>query len=170
MLTDSRLDSRYATTAWRMHQASLRYYFSIIFPDKYVTPQTALMVQESSVAEALSELHNACSLSRTFILQGRTLENEDTLRLYCLTPWHENWPIVELPKNLRIRMLPDRSNLDDLTFEIYRVFGFLGDSMLELAELEHGLAKSTLMSQGWCGIPGVRPGCGALGTDPSRRW
>jgi len=161
--------ARYATTVWGLHLASFRYREKFIFKDR-PGPQTVLAVRTWPEAEVL--LNTAFAKRKPggmSSLGGRYLsEPGDGNSLQLIAPWDPGscQGLVQSMHAICLTLAPDRSNLEELAFQIHREFNFVADILEELYTAY--LKGSRIMAgqwrgRGWAAIPGFREAYGKVG-------
>jgi hypothetical protein len=128
--------ARYATSLWDLHWASFRHRENSIFPPKRTGPQTVLAVRSWEEAEILLKTafseHDPGGLTS---LGGRYLsEPGDGDSLQLIAPWDPGscQGLVQSMHAIYLTLAPDRSNLEELAFQIHREFNFVADILEEL--------------------------------------
>jgi hypothetical protein len=166
--------ARYATTLWELHWASFCHQEAFIFPKNRPGPQTALAVRSWAEAEILLKTaftqHEPGSMSS---LGGRYLsEPGDGDSLLLIHPWDpvRGQALVQGMHTLCITMVADRSNLQELAFQLHREFNFVANILEELytAYLKGSrIMANQWRARGWAAIPGYREALGPIGRETS---
>jgi len=161
--------ARYTVSVWQLHWASFRYHAASMFPEKYVTPQSALVVRTWEEAKIiLDELSRRRQVGLLTTLGGKSSAGRPVENLCVIHPWVPG-QVQEFLGDafvLEITLAADRSNLEDLAFQVHRKFDFVADLLKELTErylLGSRIMGGQFRDQGWAAIPGFREAHGKVG-------
>ena len=161
--------ARYAVSVWQLHWASFRYHAASIFPEKYVTPQSALVVRTWEEAKIiLDELSRRSQVGLHTGLGGKSSAGAPVANLSVIHPWAPGQlqEFLSEASGLEITLVADRSNLEDLAFQVHRKFDFVADIVQELTErylLGSRIMGGQFRDQGWAAISGFREAQGKVG-------
>lgn len=161
--------ARYATTIWDLHLASFRYQALYVFPEDIITAQTALVVRTWPEAEILinAVFPKGCGGVLRPVC-GKDMQGRPVDKLEIIHPWIPGAmrAMVQDTHALEITLAPDRSNLDELAFQVHREFDFVADILHQLyTEYARGsqIMAGQFRAHGWAAIPGFREAHGHIG-------